>query len=373
VKIALVVPGGVDRSGTHKVIPCLLWLIERLAATDEVHVFALRQEDKPASWSLLGAHVHNAGSRPRRLRALAALVAEHRRAPFDVVHAWWAGGPGAVAALFKSITRVPMVLTLPGGDVVGHRDIGYGGQLSWRSRAWIRLALRASDRIVVPSRSTQEQTRGFGVQSTRIPLGVALDRWALAAPRRRGPGDTLRLIHVANLNRVKDQPTLLAAMRVLKDRGLNFRLDIIGLDTLNGAIQRHAAELDLDSHVQFRGFMTHAETRRWVEAADIMVVSSRHETVPLVAVEAAIAGVPTVGTAVGIIADWSPGATRAVPVGNAEELANAIAELAADEQHRLSLAMAAQALAAAEDADATAEQTRALYATLSASGQEHVR
>ena len=29
-KIALVVPGGVDRSGTRRVIPIILWLIERL-------------------------------------------------------------------------------------------------------------------------------------------------------------------------------------------------------------------------------------------------------------------------------------------------------------------------------------------------------
>ena len=44
-KIALIVPGGVDRSGTHRIIPCLLWLVERLvAAGDEVHIFALQQE-----------------------------------------------------------------------------------------------------------------------------------------------------------------------------------------------------------------------------------------------------------------------------------------------------------------------------------------
>ena len=50
-KIAIVVPGGVDRSGTDKVIPCQLWLIERLAAgDDEVHVFALYQEPRPGRW-----------------------------------------------------------------------------------------------------------------------------------------------------------------------------------------------------------------------------------------------------------------------------------------------------------------------------------
>ena len=70
-KIALVLPGGVDRSGTERVIPCLLWLIERLARDDDVHVFALGQEERPGEWPLLGARVHNAGARPRRLRTLA--------------------------------------------------------------------------------------------------------------------------------------------------------------------------------------------------------------------------------------------------------------------------------------------------------------
>ena len=79
-KIALVVPGGVDRSGEDKVIPCLLWQIERLAAGgDEVHVFALGQEPRSGLWPLLGAEVHNIGPRPRPLRAVAELAAEHRR------------------------------------------------------------------------------------------------------------------------------------------------------------------------------------------------------------------------------------------------------------------------------------------------------
>jgi len=369
VKIALVVPGGVDRSGTYNVIPCLLWLIERLAATDEVHVFALRQEEQPGSWGLLGARVHNAGARPRRLRALAALVAEHRRAPFDVVHAWWAGGPGTVAAAFKATKGVGMVLTLPGGDLVAHPDIGYGGQLSCRSRAWIRLALRAADRVVVPSAWMQAQADAFGVDSLRIPLGVALDRWPVAPPRPRKPGEKLRLIHVANLNRVKDQPTLLAAMRLLKDRGVDFRLDVLGHDTLDGAMQRLAAEFRLDRQITFHGFVPHADTRPWVERADLMLISSRHETVPLVVAEAAVAGVPTVGTEVGIIADWFPDSAIAVPVGDAAALADAICELAVDDGRRLSLARVAQARAVAEDADVTARQTRALYEALSRSRQ----
>jgi glycosyltransferase involved in cell wall biosynthesis len=372
-KIAIVVPGGVDRSATHNVIPCLLWLIERLAAANEVHVFALQQEARPGAWDLLGARVHNAGTRPRRLRALAQLVAEHRRGRFDVVHAWWAGGPGLVAAMFKRLSRVPVVLTLPGGDLVGLRDIGYGAQLSWRGRVATRAAIRAADRVAVPSGWMQDQAAAAGIGSVRIPLGVALDRWPLAQPKRRSADRPLRLVHVANLNRVKDQSTLLDAMTLLRDRGIPFQLDVIGLDTLDGAIQRRSEQMGLAAFIHFHGFHPHSETRRWVEEADLMVVSSRHETVPLVAVEAAVAGVPTVGTAVGIIADWAADAALAVPVGDSVAFAEAIIALATDEERRLALARASQQRALAEDADFTAMRTLALYRELSRTGDETVR
>lgn len=361
-KLALIVPGGVDRSGERRVIPCLLWLIERLvAAGDEVHVFALGQEPEPGEWRLLGARVRNAGRRPRRLRALVDLAAEHRRGRFDVVHAFWAAGPGAVAALFGRLTGTPVVLTLPGGDLSALADIGYGARLTPGGRLWTRLALAGAHRVVVQSDWMAEQARVFGVEAVRIPFGVALDRWPAAPPRSRAPGAPLRLAHVANLNRVKDQEALLRAMRALRDRGVDLRLDVVGQDTLDGAVQRRCVALGLADQVTFHGFLPHAQTRPLVEAADLMVVSSRHEAGPLVALEAAVAGVPTVGTRVGHIADWAPDAAVATPIGDPEALAEAIARLAADEPERLRLAHAAQALALAEDADATAALTRRVY------------
>ena len=43
-KVALIVPGGVDRSGEYRVIPVLLALMHRLTPYHELHVFALAQE-----------------------------------------------------------------------------------------------------------------------------------------------------------------------------------------------------------------------------------------------------------------------------------------------------------------------------------------
>ena len=364
-KVALLVPGGVDRSGTHRVIPCLLWLIERLAAGgDEVHVFALAQEPRPGRWPLLGAEVHNAGRRPRRGRMLAQIAAEHRRAPFDVLHAFWAAPAGAVAALAGRMLRVPVLLHLPGGDLARLPEIGYGARLHWRDRLWTRVALAGASRVAAPSTFVVEQARTLGIAAERVPLGVALDRWPPLPPRRRAPGEPACLLHVGSLNPVKDQETLLRAAAALRDSGLDFQLDVIGEDTLGGAVQRRTAELGVDDAVRFHGFLPHGELRPWVERANLLVVTSRHEAGPLVLLEAAVAGVPAAGTAVGHLADWAPDAAAAVPVGDAAALAREISRLLADEDARLRMAARAQERAVAEDADFTARAVRRLYEEL---------
>ncbi len=364
-KVALLVPGGVDRGGTHRVIPCLLWLIERIAAAGhDLHVFAFAQEPEPGSWDLLGARVHNAGRRPRRPRVLAQLLAEHRRAPFHVLHAVWAAPAGTVAALAGRVLGVPVLLHLTGGDLADLPGIGFGARARRRGRAWVRLAVAGASHVTVPSAFVLEQARALEIRAERLPYGVALDRWPPRFPRRRAPGEPARLLHVGSLNRVKDQGTLLRAAAALVAAGVRFRLDVVGEDTLGGSVQRLAAELGLGEAVRFHGFLPHTALRGWVERADLLVVSSRHEADPIVLLEAAVAGVPAVGTAVGHLADWAPEAAAAVPVGDAAALAREIAALLADEDRRLAMAARAQARAVAEDADFTARRIQRLYAGL---------
>jgi len=373
-KIAWVLPGGVDRSGDRRVIPCLLWLIERLtAAGDELHIFALNQEPKPGRWPLLGATVHNAGTRPRQINSFTALGREHLRAPFDVVHGFWATGPGVVSAAFARLTGLPAVLTVPGSEVTALPEIGYGGQLTWMARLWTRFALAGADQVITESDWVAQRAARFGVTALHLPYGIAFDRWQPLAPRRREPGHPLRLLHPASLNLVKDQETLLLALSELKKQGVPFIFDSIGRDTLGGAVQRRCAELGLSDQVTFHGMQTHAGQRGWFEAADLLVISSRHEGGPLVVQEAGVTGVPTVGTAVGHIADWAPEAAVAVPIGDWAALAAAIAELAADEEKRLRLAESAHKVACAIDADVTARTLRALYADLKRSAPRRTR
>jgi glycosyltransferase involved in cell wall biosynthesis len=348
----------------YRVIPALLALIKRLAPYNDVQVFALRQEAEPAKWDLQGARIHNIGFRHTYLRALHEIYSAHRSSPLDLVHAIWSGPCGLVAVAAARMLRIPSVIHVAGGELVALPAIGYGGRLKWQGRAREALVLRATSAITAPSAPVIQALSALGFAAQRVPLGVDLEIWPPREPVRRDLSRPARLIHVASLNKVKDQSTLLRAVAALAASNLNFEMDIVGEDTLEGEMQAVAAQSGLSGKVRFHGFLPQRLLRPLLESAHLLVMSSRHETGPLVMLEAAVAGVPTVGTAVGHIAEWAPGAAIAVPIGDAAELASAIGRLLANEELRLQIAMCAMRRAIAEDADHTAARFQDLYAQL---------
>jgi glycosyltransferase involved in cell wall biosynthesis len=363
-RIALIVPGGVDRSGEYRVIPALLALIRRLARNNDVQVFALAQEKSASEWDLLGARVHNIGSASSRIHAAGSVYRQHCVAPFDVVHAIWSGGCGMLAVAAGKVLRIPSLVHIGGGELASMPDIRYGGMQTWKGRLRERLVLRGASCITGASASVIESLAHLGLTAQRVPLGVDLEVWPPRVPARREAGRIARLIHVASLNRVKDQATLLRALASLRQRGLAFEMDIVGEDTLGGEIQALSVQLGISQAVRFRGFLTQREMRPLIESADLMIHSSRHETGPLAVLEAAVAGVPTVGTAVGHIAEWAPNAAVAVPIGDWSAMARAAQQLLDDDELRLRIAHEALRHAMREDADYTAARFMALYSDL---------
>ncbi len=361
-RIALVVPGGVDRSMEYRVIPALLALIGRLAIDNDVRVFALRQEIEPGEWRAAGAHVSNIGSKHTVVRAVGAICAAHRAAPFDVVQAIWSGSCGLIAVTSGRLLGIPSFIHLAGGELVSIADIGYGGGLSWRGRLREAWTLRAASAVSAASAPILEMLSALGVTAHRIPLGVDLTAWPPRDPVQRDPARPARLIHVASLNRVKDQPTLLRALAFVMRSERHFQMNIVGEDTLSGEIHSLATQLGLAQRVRFLGFLPQRQLRPVLEAADLMILSSRHEAGPLAMLEAAVAGIPTVGTAVGHIREWSPVAAACAPVGDWTALGKIICQLLDDDELRLRIAREAQRRAVQEDADHTAECFQGLYA-----------
>lgn len=368
-RIALVVPGGVDRTGEYRVIPGVLALVKRLTADHDLQVFALRQEPEPASWHLAGARIHNIGAGWTRLRAVRAICREHRTAPFALVHSIWSGACGLIAVTAARLLGIPSMIHVAGGEPVSLPEIRFGGRLTWRGRLQELVALRGAAVVTAASAPLIRTLAQLGITARRLPLGVDLDVWPARSPARRRTGEPLRLIHVASLNRVKDQSTLLHALALLDAWSVPFCLDVVGEDTLHGEVQQLARRLGLEEHVRFHGFVRQRELVPLVMGADLMVLSSRHEAGPIAMLEAAALGVPTVGTAVGHIAEWAPAAALAVPVADADALARAIRSVASDEALRLRLGREASRRAVEESADYTVQCFEALYANLTAAAR----
>jgi glycosyltransferase involved in cell wall biosynthesis len=364
-RIGLIVSGGFDRSGRERVTPSLLWLVERLARRHDVHVFVLHYYPEPCGYPLRGATVHDIGRveglpgirRGRQRRRLSAAI--DAQSPFDVLHAYQ-GIPATAVAPIARHQGVPLVDTLDSGELTSIDDIGYGLQRRWFDRTAVASAIRSAACVTV---STHFMARmmpdGLGAAPTEvIPIGV--DR-ATFPSVRPADGPPWRLLRVASINPVKDYSVLLHAVALVVARSIDVHLDIVGEDTLDGTMQKLTHELHLDSRVTFSGFQPTEVLAAFYARAHLHLVSSRHEAAGVTILEAAAAGVPTVGFSVGYIADWHPDRAIAVPVRNPEALADAIVNLLHDPARRARLAAAAREWTLAHDADWTAAQFERVY------------
>jgi glycosyltransferase involved in cell wall biosynthesis len=364
-RIALVVSGGVDRSGRERVTPALLWLIERLASRHELVVYVLRYHDRAYTYPLLGATIHDLGSPKGLMRQLTSLVRRMRRdGPFDVVHGYFALPPGLLAAMAGRCLGVPSVVTYDSGEFVALPDIDYGLQLRRRHRLGVALTAHLATRLTVCSHYQEQLARAHGLAPAVIPIGVETRRFTLAGSHGAFAGGIdappWRLLHVASLNRVKDQTTLLEALQHVEAA----HLDIVGEDTLGGAIGDVSRRLGLRNRVTLHGFQPTDALASLYRRAHLFVLSSRHEAANVAVLEAAACGLASVGTHVGYLADWSPDRAVTVAPRDPAALAQAINDLLADPAKRQRLASAARGWTLAHDADWTARQFETLYSQL---------
>lgn len=381
--IALVVPGGVDPSGRRHVIPSLLWFIERLARRHAVHVFVLRYFETPRDYALLGAMVHDLGRPKGRPGWRAAgqwrhlLAAVRRHGPFDVVHGLWVMPAGVMAAGVARALGTVSVVTCDSGEFAAVPDIGYGSQLSWRGRLGVLLATKSASAVHVCSAFMADAARARNLAPVQIPFGIDL---ALFRPspretgasiaeevrRRQRGGTERRLLHVASVNEVKGLSTLLRALARLRHEHDTLSLDVVGEDTLDGRMAAECASLGLEGRVRFHGFREARDLAAFYRSADLLMLPSRHEAAGVVVLEAAAAGLPTVGSALGYVSDWSPTAACAVPPNDPDALAAATTVLLRDGDARAALAAAAFERVTAYDADRTTERFEELYRRIAA-------
>ncbi len=296
---------------------------------------------------------------------LARLVRASRA---DVVHVH-APLPGAVVRLavltMRRADRPAIVTTEHNAWPTYHPVTRWANRLTGRGdAATLAVSAEVAGSLRGSAASRVEVLRhGIDVAAVRA---FAPERGAVRADLGVGPDEVLAMT-VANFREQKDYPNLLRAMQLLLDRAPGrpaVRLVAVGQGPGEHAARALHAALGLGDHVVLTGFR--ADAARLLAGADLFVLASRWEGLPVAAMEAVALGLPVVSTRVGGIAEAFTDGHDALLVapGDPAALADAIALVAADPVLRARLAAGAAALADSFDVGRAARHHAALYARL---------
>jgi glycosyltransferase involved in cell wall biosynthesis len=173
--------------------------------------------------------------------------------------------------------------------------------------------------------------------------------------------DDLVALTVANLRPEKGYDTLLDAARLVADRGLPVRFVSVGGGPEEAAMEERRRTLGLGDRFSFLG-LRH-DVLRLLVAADMFVLPSRQEGLPVVLMEATGVGLPIVATAVGgvphVLTDGVDGLV--VPPDSPADLADAVATLVADRALRERLGRGAKARSVMFDVTEASREIEGIY------------
>jgi glycosyltransferase involved in cell wall biosynthesis len=195
----------------------------------------------------------------------------------DLVHSWhWSSDWSE--ALACQLARVPFIYT--------KKSMGWGN-VHWKIRSYLSrfiITVNTQMKAFFPNKKAQEL----------IPLGLDTyyynnDGFSILENR-----STFKLITVANLVAVKNIEMLLHAMHTIKH--LTIHLDIIG-DMRNdyvSTLKTLVKDLQLETQVSFLG--KHLDVRPLLAQADLYVIPSKKEGMPMALVEAMAMQLPVLGS-----------------------------------------------------------------------------
>ncbi len=309
----------------------------------------------------------------RDLLAGAELYRILRRLRPDIVHThnpkpgWW-GRPAA------RLARVPIVVNTVHGLYALPGD-------PWRKRGVVyaleRAAATCSDGELVQNPEDVTQLARLRVPPTRLHLlgnGIDLERFdpdrdrearrARARQTFRAEPDEVVVGVVGRLVAEKGLAEVLAAADTLRAGGTPLRWVLIG-----PAEPTKADGLDLATLAQAAGpdvvvLGERDDVEDLYPGMDLFVLASHREGFPRAAMEAAAMGLPVVATDIRgcrqVVDDGVTG--RLVPVGDAQALAAAVAEVAGDPERARAMGVAGRGKAAREfDQQRCIDITLALY------------
>lgn len=175
---------------------------------------------------------------------------------------------------------------------------------------YLRRAHQRADGVIAIDDPCVEKNLAWGIAADRIlklPNAVDIDLFAPAAPgerrtRRESFGLSAAgplLVHAGRLEAVKRQELIIDAVDALRAKHPTVQLAIAGFGSLEHLLRAQVERLGLTRHVRFTGPLAGPRLAELYRAADLFVLASQAEGVPMVVLEAFATGLPVVSTAVG--------------------------------------------------------------------------
>ena len=210
-----------------------------------------------------------------------------------------------------------------------------------------RWLARHTDAIVGVSEGVRSRLLELGFPPAKclaIPNGVNVPLLE-SVPTPTWPKRLPQVIMASRFARQKDPMTLIHAMRILQERHVATRLSFAGLGKarLMKQCQKATVQLGLSAQVDFLGQVSGLPNL--LGQHQIFVLSTHYEGMPLALIEAMAMGCACIGTdVVGVREVIEHGRTGLlVPEGDAQALADAIAQLLADPVQAEHMGQAARA------------------------------
>ncbi|WP_246148917.1 glycosyltransferase [Nonomuraea turkmeniaca] len=304
----------------------------------EVHVLGLQRSRSPFTYvdrPLYHRHVIEAD---RRLRKLLVAI-----------------GPG-----YAIMTSPSVVIKLSGLLPAGFRPIGqYHGSYDHARGCWhlgsIRKHYPKLDQAVFLSEDDAWRFSEHALLPNTWTLPNPLAGW----PERMSTLDSPRVLGVGRLEGVKRFDRLISAF-ARSGAPWPWQLHLIGDGAERERLRAHAAREGVDDRVVFRGLLPAAQLPAEYLNAAILGLTSEHEGLPIVLLEAGAHGVPSVAF------DVSGGVRSAgpvlVPPGDVDTFAAELARLVSSVDERRRLGAAARARAEAFRLDHVLDRWERLFA-----------
>lgn len=259
---------------------------------------------------------------------------------FDVIHAHDWLVTYATKSL-KNAYDIPIVATIHATEAGRNSGIHDETQRYINDTEWL-LTYEATEVIVNSNYMKNEIQRLFGLPFDKInviPNGINLSNFTGIERdydfRRQYAMDNEKIIlYVGRLVYEKGVQHLIAAMPKILSNYHDAKLIIAGRGGMMDELRAEASNLGLNDKIYFTGYLNSKQVQKMYKCADVAVFPSTYEPFGIVALEAMLAGVPTVVSDVGGLDEIVTHGVDGMKsyAGNANSIADSVTALLYDHQ-----------------------------------------